>query len=70
MSKETWSERTEAVSQTFSFWAKLMTLGGDATPDTCRYPSQTSILAGEGDAGWQSLTNVVPAQAPTVELLD
>jgi hypothetical protein len=42
------------VTQVFSFWAKLMVIG-DASPDTCRYPSQSSILARHNE-GWQALS--------------
>ena len=57
------------VSQTFSFWAKLMVIG-EATPDICRYPSQTSILARNGQSAWQSLPNTISINPPVVELLD
>ena len=56
------------VTQVFSFWAKLMVIG-DASPDLCRYPSQTSILSRHGE-GWQSLTATRTLAPPTVELLD
>jgi len=60
--------RAGEVTQLFCFWAKLMNIG-DASPDICRYPSQSSIL-GQHNDGWQTLTttrNIVP---PRVELLD
>lgn len=44
MSKEVEDEATHEISQLFSFWAKLL-VTGDASPDVCRYPSQTSILS-------------------------
>lgn len=69
------------VRQTFSFWAKLMVIG-DASPEICCYPSQTSILTtpirnGNGEAnphhhqgGWQPLVSTQSVHPPTVELLD
>lgn len=54
------------VREIYSFWSKLMALGA-ASPDICRYPSQTSILARQGDE-WQSLA--LTQRPPTVELLD
>ncbi len=57
------------VSQQFDFWAKLM-VTGDASPDICRYPSQTSILSRNGDPAWQALSNNPHLHPPTVELLD
>lgn len=56
------------ITQVFSFWAKLMVIG-DASPDICRYPSQSSILAHHGE-GWRSLSATRHIQPPTVELLD
>jgi len=56
------------VTQVFSFWAKLMVIG-DATPDICQYPSQSSILASHQDF-WQTLPTIPTTQPPTVELLD
>ena len=55
------------VREVFSFWAKLMVLGA-ATPDVCRYPSQSSVLARQSGEGWQSLSTA--NRPPTVELLD
>lgn len=60
--------RAGAVTQTFSYWSKLMVVG-DASPDICRYPSQTSILARHNE-GWQTLTTTRATEPPTVELLD
>mmetsp|Transcript_51876 Transcript_51876/g.155688 ORF Transcript_51876/g.155688 Transcript_51876/m.155688 type:complete len:471 (-) Transcript_51876:219-1631(-) len=57
------------ITQVFSFWAKLMVIG-DATPDICRYPSQTSILSRNGDPAWQSLSSTRTIAPPLVELLD
>jgi hypothetical protein len=57
------------VVQQFDFWAKLM-VTGDASPDICRYPSQTSILSRNGDPAWQTLATNPALQPPTVELLD
>jgi hypothetical protein len=54
------------IREVFSYWSKLMVLGA-ASPDICRYPSQTSILSRQGD-GWQSLA--LTMRPPTVELLD
>ncbi|KAG7362202.1 F-box domain containing protein [Nitzschia inconspicua] len=56
----------DGIREVFSYWSKLMVLGA-ASPDVCRYPSQTSILSRQGD-GWQSLA--VTQRPPTVELLD
>lgn len=56
------------VTQVFSFWAKLMVIG-DASPDVCRYPSQTSILSRHNE-GWQSLSTHRAIRPPIVELLD
>lgn len=69
MSKEVIDETTHEISQNFSFWAKLL-VTGDATPDICQYPSQTSILARNGDPAWQQLTNTLDLDLPIVELLD
>ena len=55
--------------QKFSFWAKLM-VTGEATPDICRYPSQTSILSRNGEPAWQPLTSTQSVDAPVVELFD
>jgi hypothetical protein len=66
MSKEVEDESTHEISQTFAFWAKLM-VTGDALPDICRYPSQTTILSRNEDA-WQSLSDQI--EPPIVELLD
>ena len=60
--------RAGAITQTFSYWSKLMVVG-DASPDICRYPSQSSILARHNE-GWQTLTTTRATRAPTVELLD
>lgn len=56
------------VTQVYSFWAKLMVIG-DASPDICRYPSQSSILARHNE-GWQALSTTRAMRPPTVELLD
>jgi hypothetical protein len=56
------------VTQVFAFWAKLMVIG-DASPDICRYPSQSSILAHHQEQ-WNSLVTYRNATPPTVELLD
>jgi hypothetical protein len=55
-------------TQLFSFWAKLMVIG-DASPDICRYPSQSSILSYHNE-GWMNLATNRTMQPPTVELLD
>lgn len=65
MSKEE-VNATQEVSQRFLFWSRLL-VTGDASPDVCRYPSQTSILA-HGGAQWRSLSNDIAP--PIVELLD
>jgi hypothetical protein len=58
------------VVQQFSFWAKLMVVG-DASPDICRYPSQTSILTRhDHTGGWKNLSTTPTAQPPIVELMD
>lgn len=69
MSKEVEDETTHEITQSFSFWAKLL-VTGDATPDVCQYPSQTSILSQNGDPAWQPLTNTVNILPPVVDLLD
>lgn len=69
MSKEILDETTNEISQNFSFWAKLL-VTGDATPEICQYPSQTSILSRNGDPAWQQLTSTLDVALPTVELLD
>lgn len=69
MSKEVEDESTREITQCFSFWAKLH-VTGDATPDVCQYPSQTSILSRNGDPAWQHLSNTLDVAPPTVELLD
>eukprot|EP00980_Cylindrotheca_fusiformis_P024250 scaffold11680_cov142-Cylindrotheca_fusiformis.AAC.8 len=56
------------VTQVFSFWAKLMVIG-DASPDICRYPSQSSIL-GHHQEQWNSLATNRNPTPPIVELLD
>lgn len=60
--------RAGSVTQTFSYWSKLMVVG-EASPDICRYPSQTAILARHNE-GWQTLTPTRATRTPTVELLD
>jgi hypothetical protein len=60
--------RAGDVIQLFSFWSKLMVIG-DASPDICRYPSQSSILGTHGE-GWQTLTTTMTRDPPIVELLD
>jgi hypothetical protein len=59
-------ESEVVVREVFAFWAKLMVLGA-ASPDECKYPSQSSVLARQSE-GWQSLSTA--HRAPTVELLD
>jgi hypothetical protein len=56
------------IKQIFCFWARLMVVG-DASSDTCRYPSQTSILLRQG-GGWESLSTTLTIEPPVVELLD
>jgi len=55
------------MSQVFSFWSKLMVIG-DAPPDLCQYPSQSSIME-DHDEGWLNLSTNRNMQPPTVELL-
>jgi hypothetical protein len=69
MSKEVEDEVTHEIRQTFSFWSKLM-VTGDASPDVCQYPSQTSVLSRNGEPAWQPLTSTLDVAPPTVELLD
>lgn len=59
---------SEQITQVFTFWAKLMVVG-DASPDICRYPSQSSILARHGER-WNSLATSRDFRSPNVELLD
>ena len=68
MSKEVEDETTQ-ITQTFSFWAKLL-VTGDATPNVCQYPSTTGVLSRNGDPAWQCLTNTLNSEVPIVELLD
>ena len=68
MSKEVEDDtNNNEIGQMFSFWAKLL-VTGEASPDVCRYPSQTSILSRDGEPAWQSLN--VQITPPVVELLD
>lgn len=60
--------RAGDVTQLFCFWAKLMMIG-DASPDICRYPSQSSILA-RHDERWETLSTTRTIEPPVVELLD
>ncbi|KAL3772886.1 hypothetical protein ACHAW5_002151 [Stephanodiscus triporus] len=69
MSKEVQDDATREITQIFSFWAKLL-VTGDAAPDVCQYPSQTSILSRNGNPAWQNLTSTLGVPAPMVELLD
>eukprot|EP00584_Thalassiosira_punctigera_P006558 CAMPEP_0172537704 /NCGR_PEP_ID=MMETSP1067-20121228/9259_1 /TAXON_ID=265564 ORGANISM="Thalassiosira punctigera, Strain Tpunct2005C2" /NCGR_SAMPLE_ID=MMETSP1067 /ASSEMBLY_ACC=CAM_ASM_000444 /LENGTH=521 /DNA_ID=CAMNT_0013323059 /DNA_START=115 /DNA_END=1680 /DNA_ORIENTATION=- len=69
MSKEIEDESSHQITQNFSFWAKLL-VTGDATPDVCQYPSQSSILSRNGEPAWQPLTNTMDVIPPIVELLD
>jgi len=59
--------------QVFSFWSRLM-VTGDASPEQCVYPSQTSILLhntnNNNGLAWQSLTSTRTTHPPSVELLD
>lgn len=69
MSKEEQDSVTHEITHRYSYWAKLM-VSGDASPDVCRYPSQTSVLSRNGDPAWQTLSNNEPIIGPpTVELL-
>lgn len=54
--------------EVFSYWAKLMVIE-DTSPDICRYPSQSSILARLNE-GWQGLYTTGSMRSPTIELLD
>lgn len=63
-------EEDNCVEQIFSFWAKLM-VNGDAPPEVCRYPSQTSVLCrSNANEGWKSLPATQSVARPIVELLD
>eukprot|EP00984_Skeletonema_dohrnii_P030039 scaffold21143_cov120-Skeletonema_dohrnii-CCMP3373.AAC.2 len=72
MSKEEQDSTTHEITHRYSYWAKLM-VSGDASPDVCRYPSQTSVLSRNGDPAWQTLSNNEPnnepISPPIVELL-
>ena len=68
MSKEEQDSATHEITHRYSYWAKLM-VSGDASPDVCRYPSQTSVLSRNGDPAWQTLSNNEPIDPPIVELL-
>ncbi|KAL9191009.1 hypothetical protein ACHAXT_000715 [Thalassiosira profunda] len=70
MSKEV-EDASGRITQHFAFWARLL-LTGDAPPNVCQYPSQTSILARDGDPAWQALSNQNADEMPppVVELLD
>lgn len=68
MSKEEQDSTTHEITHRYSYWAKLM-VSGDASPDVCRYPSQTSVLSRNGDPAWQTLTNNELIDPPIVELL-
>ena len=69
MSKEVEDETSREILQNYSFWAKLL-VTGDATPDVCQYPSQSSILSRNGEPAWQPLTDTAEVAPPIVELLD
>lgn len=66
--EDTGIARAGEVTQVFAFWAKLMVIG-DASPDICRYPSQSSILS-RHQAEWQALSTTSATNPPTIELLD
>ena len=69
MSKEEQDMVTHEISHSYYYWAKLM-VSGEASPDVCRYPSQTSVLSRNGDPAWQALSNNEPEESPPiVELL-
>jgi hypothetical protein len=68
MSKEV-EDEVMHKKQTFTFWAKLL-VTGDASPDLCQYPLQTSILSRNGEPAWQHLTSTLDVAPPMVELLD
>lgn len=69
MSKEVEDETSREITQSFSFWAKLL-VTGDATPDVCQYPSPTSILSRNDHPAWQHLSDTMDVTPPVVELLD
>lgn len=48
----------------------LILVEGDASPDVCQYPSQTSVLSRNGEPAWQPLISTLDVAPPTVELLD
>jgi len=61
--------RAGDITQLFCFYADLMTTG-DASPDICQYPSQSSVLA-RHERRWQSLSTVQRGvEPPVLELLD
>lgn len=59
-----------AIAPQYNFFARLAMLGDALDDDLCQYPSQSSILQRQGDAGWQSLSNSRQIHPPTVELLE
>jgi hypothetical protein len=63
MSKEIYRRQEGRVGVVFIFWANMM-ISSDA--DEFRYPSQTSLLTGNGGEGWQSFNDSI--HPPTVEL--
>lgn len=58
----------EGVKREFCFWTRLMT-SEQGTPDTCIYPSQTSIQTQNGQPGWLSLRENLISVPPIVELV-
>jgi len=72
MSKET--ETTDPCGllpvkkSTYSFYAPLM-LAGNAPPEFCTYPSQTSALRHQNQE-WGNLIGTLGRQPPTVEIID
>ncbi len=69
MSKEVEDKVTHKIRQTFSFWSKLI-VTGNASPNVCQNPSQSSILLHNGEPAWQPLTSTLNVTPPMVELLD
>jgi len=58
------------VAQVFTYTARLM-VNGEGTADARQYPSQTSVLAHDGDEpAWQALATAPDLEPPIVELLD
>jgi uncharacterized cupin superfamily protein len=64
------SSFSHTIAPQYNFFARLAMIGDALDDDLCQYPSQSSILQRQGDAGWQSLSNSREIHPPTVELLE